>query len=105
MNRLGSLVERVLCDEGPGLLVSPSDEVFELDRLHPPLAPTADLDRRKFAASHQGIDLGGRGVEHLSHIAKSQETASGVHSVTVPFLSGMARRARRRCGLATGERR
>ena len=71
--------ERVLVDEGPGLGVHPLDELLELGRLHPPLAAAADLDRGQVASSHQGIDLGARGVQDLGDVGEREEAWRAGH--------------------------
>ncbi len=91
---LGLLVG-VLVDERLGLGVHLLDELLEPGRLDPPLAASADLDRRQLPASHQRVDLRARGVEHLRHVGEREEAGSGGHGsiVSPPVPSAGATRA------------
>ena len=89
------LDEGVLRDEAVRLVVHPLDVVLELGDLHAPLAAAADLDRPQLAAPHQRIDLCGRGVEDLGHLAEGQEAGCAGHGFIVPPFARIGYVARR----------
>lgn len=73
------LHEWVRVGEIPGLLVGPGDVVLERILLNAPLSSAADLDRREFFASDEGIDLRTGDVEHFGNICEGQEALFSGH--------------------------
>ena len=59
--------------ELPGLLIHASDVLLELDRFDPPLAASADFDRRELATSDQCVDLSSRDAQLLGDIGEGEK--------------------------------
>src|SRR5436190_18159853 len=75
-------------DELAGLLVGPGDVGLELLPLDPPLAATADLDRRQLSAADERVGPRRGDVEALGDVGELQEARLGHGGSLAPTPAG-----------------